>query len=178
MPAMNIILIGYRGSGKTVIGRLLAERLGLDFVDSDAAVCGRFGIDSITDIWQQHGEPAWREMEVEVTRQCCAMDNQVISLGGGTVMQSGARQAIADSAQTTCVYLYAPVEVLHQRIEADANTAAARPSLTGKGGGIEEVQQVLAQRDPVYRQAADLVLDVTNLSIDATVAELADRLAD
>ena len=178
MLVMNIILIGYRGSGKTCIGSRLAQRLDLHFVDTDQVTCRRFGNDSIADIWQQHGEPAWRKMEVEVTVALCAADDQVIALGGGTVIETGGRQAVINATNCKRVYLYCLPEQLHQRIGADANTTVARPDLTNHGGGLEEIKQVLTQRDPVYRQVADIIVDVTNLSIDHAVAELVNVLAD
>ncbi|MEX2387116.1 MAG: shikimate kinase, partial [Phycisphaeraceae bacterium] len=91
---MNVILIGYRGSGKTTIGKRLANQLWKDFHDVDREICKRFGIDSIADIWQTHGEPKYREVEVEVTRDLVAKPNAIIALGGGTLMQPGARAAV------------------------------------------------------------------------------------
>ena len=175
MPDMNLILIGYRGCGKTTLGIKLAHQLWKDFVDTDQEACRRFGIDSIAEIWEKHGEPAWRDMEVQVTRDVLKRDNQVIALGGGTVMQPDARQAIADAPNARRIYLYCQPDELLRRIQTDAQTAAARPNLTSLGGGLAEVQAVLDERDPVYRQLADAVFNVTHTNPDEALRHLIAR---
>ncbi len=164
---MNVILIGYRASGKTSVGRLLAERLGQRFVDVDHETLRAFDVGSIAEVWRRHGEPAWREAEVAATRRLMRQRGLVIALGGGTLMQPAAREAVESAEDTARVYLHADATTLHQRIAADSETAATRPSLTPLGGGLEEVRAVLAQREPVYRAVADHVVDVTELGIDA-----------
>jgi len=159
---MRIVLIGYRGSGKTTIGRLAAEQLGLDFADVDDATCARFGIDSIAAIWQKHGEPEWRRREVEATRELCGRDGVVIGLGGGTLMQPGAREAV-ERCVGLRVYLKASPEVLAARIAGDPQSDVTRPSLTAHGGGVEEVRHVLMEREPVYEAVADRVMDVSGM---------------
>lgn len=165
----NIILIGYRGSGKTSIGRKLASQLWKTFVDVDDAACARFENNSIADIWQKHGEPEWRRVEVEVTRELCVKTDHVIGLGGGTLMQPGAREAVEKAPQTVRIYLKCAPEVLHQRISGDQKSAATRPNLTNLGGGLEEIKAVLAVRGPVYEAVADKVFDVTHVSVEDAV---------
>lgn len=171
---MNIVLLGYRGSGKTTVGKKLANALWRDFVDTDAVVVKRFGDLTIRQIWEKHGEPAFRDMECTVAAELLAKDNQVIALGGGTVMQPAARTAL-ESARAIKVYLYCEPQVLAARIAADADTAATRPNLTPLAGGVDEVTAVLAQRDPVYRAVADHVLDVTTMSPEDAVRHLIQR---
>jgi len=168
---MNIILIGYRGSGKTSIGRKLADQLWKDFVDVDAKTLARFGDLTVAEVWEQQGEPAYREAEGEVTAELCSKDGQVIALGGGTPMIDAARAAIKAS-DAVRVYLYADAQTLHDRIESDAATAGQRPALTDQGGGLDEVRSVLEQRDPVYRDVADVVFDVTHTDIEQAVRHL------
>lgn len=172
---MNIILIGYRGSGKTSMGRILADRLWKTFVDVDVEACRRFGIDSIARIWEQFGEPAWRRMEVQVTQEVCAAEDHVIALGGGTLMQPEARLAV-QNAMATRVYLHCDPEELYRRVSGDTRSAQTRPNLTGLGGGIEEIRAVLAQREPVYRAVADKELDVTHLNVEDAVRYLIEKL--
>lgn len=172
---MNIILLGYRGSGKTTIGKALAEQLWKTFVDVDAHICKWFGGLTIAEIWKQHGEPAFRATEVQVTCELLQRHDQVIALGGGTVMQEQARKAVKDAVNTVRIYLYCEPEELLRRITGDAGTATARPSLTALGGGIEEIKSVLAQRDPVYRDVADKVFDVTHVSADDAVRHIIQR---
>lgn len=162
---MNIILMGYRASGKTSIGRKLADQLWKPFVDLDDVVRQRFGGASIAEIWAEHGEPAFREAEAEAASQVCAKGDTVIALGGGTVMHPKARAAIV-AADAVRIYLYAPAEVLAQRLAADTAGQTERPALTSQGGGLAEIQAVLAERDPVYREVADHVFDVTHLTVD------------
>ncbi|MCC5829310.1 MAG: shikimate kinase [Phycisphaeraceae bacterium] len=160
---MNIILMGYRGSGKTTIGRILADQLWKTFRDTDELIRQSFGGMTIARIWEQHGEPAFRQREVEIAVKLCAADDQVIALGGGTVMQPGAREAI-EAAKAVRIYLYCQTSELARRIQADPVTAADRPSLTGEADLEREIEKVLERRDPVYRQIADHVFDVTLLA--------------
>ncbi len=169
---MNIILLGYRGSGKTSIGKKIAGQTWKDFVDSDAEVCKRFGGRSIRDIWATEGEAAFRAAEVEVARELVQRSNHVIALGGGTVMQPGAREAVADAPDARRIYLRCSPEVLARRIAADAGSEATRPDLTTLGGGVEEITAILAERDPIYRAVADAVFDVTHVDVDQAVSYL------
>ena len=171
---MNLILIGYRGSGKTTLGKLLAQQLWKDFVDVDAEICRRIGIASIAEIWQKHGEPYFREVEVEVTRAFCARPELVIALGGGTLMQPGAREAV-EAAEAVRVYLKCEPGELLRRIQGDAASAAHRPNLSSLGGGVEEIEAMLREREPVYEAVADHVLDVTRLNTEDAARYLIER---
>ncbi|MCC6680336.1 MAG: shikimate kinase [Phycisphaeraceae bacterium] len=172
---MQIILIGYRGSGKTSVGRLLARDLKLDFVDGDDMVRERFAMDSIAEIWKRFGEPAFRKTEAEVTSELCGRDGIVVSLGGGAILHPQGRKAVAD-ARGLCVYLKGSPAVLYQRIHGDPGTGEDRPNLTNLGGGIAEIESVLAQRREIYESLADLILDVDHLDIDQTAAAIRERI--
>lgn len=172
---MNVILIGYRGSGKTSVGKKLAAQLWKTFVDVDVETCGKFGGKTIAAIWQESGEPAWRKAEEEVVRDLLAKDNLVIGLGGGTVMIPGLAEAMKAAPDTKRIYLRCEPEELHRRISGDSQSAATRPSLTTHGGGLEEIRTVLAQREPVYRQVADGEFDVTRVGVDDTVRYLIQK---
>lgn len=166
---MNLILFGYRGCGKTTLGKKLAAQLWKDFADGDQEVCKRFDGRSITDIWQTDGEPAFREAEAKVTAELCALKDHVIALGGGALMHPDARKAVKDAPDAMRIYLECDPEELQRRIQADAATTTARPSLTDAGaggGGLDEIKQVLAERDPVYREVADHVVNVTHTNPD------------
>lgn len=171
---MNIILLGYRGSGKTSIGKKLAIQLWREFFDVDAEACKRLGNDSIAAIWEELGEPRWREVEVEVTRDLCARDNLVIGLGGGTLMQAGAREAV-EQADARRVYLKCSPEELLRRAESDPISVLTRPNLTGLGGGIEEIHAMLAQREPVYEAVADFTLNVTRMDVPTAVRFIIEK---
>ena len=173
---MNVILFGYRGSGKTSVGKKLAEQLWKDFVDVDALVRERFGNITIAEIWERWGEVGFRQAEVEATQAVVRFSDHIIALGGGTLMQPAARLAVEQAPDAKRIYLSCDPEVLYQRINGDETTQAERPALTDQGGGLEEVKQVLAQRDPVYRAVADVVFDVTFCTIDQTVQHLISKL--
>lgn len=172
---MNIILIGYRGSGKTTLGKQLAMRQWKTFVDVDSEVCKRFNNTSIADIWAKHGEPEWRRVEVEVTQELCKKDDQVIALGGGTLLEPGARQAVMHAENAIKIYLHCQPQELYKRICQDPRSNQMRPNLTDHAGSLEEIEQVLAQREPIYRAVAEKVLDVTHLRLDNAVRYLIER---
>ena len=169
---MNVVLFGYRGSGKSTLGAALAAELHKSFADADQEVCRRFGGLTIAEVWERFGEQRFRAVEAEVAAELIARPGLVIALGGGTLMQPVARAAVAAAPDTIRIYLACHAEELYRRITGDRTTAAQRPSLTRLGGGLDEVKAVLVQRDPVYRAAADHVLDVTDLSPAQALAAL------
>lgn len=169
---MNIVLIGYRGSGKTSIGRCLATLLRRPFIDTNALIVQTAG-KSIREIFEAEGEPGFRRREAAAIASVAAADHQVIALGGGAVLNpeniAGLRKHGAK-----IVWLRAAPETLHARIQSDTATAATRPNLTA-AGGLEEVRKLLALRLPLYQSAADMTIDVGELSVAAAAAQIADR---
>src|SRR5436190_10816037 len=159
---MSVFLIGYRGSGKTTVGRRLADRLSQTFLDSDELVVRRAG-KSIKDVFEQDGEPAFRDHESAVVRDLALLADHVVALGGGAMLREENRQAIKAGGHKV-VYLRCEPEELVKRIQADPATAAGRPNLTGLGGGLEEVKKLLADREPIYRACMTAELDVTHLT--------------
>ena len=170
MLSMGIVLIGYRGSGKTTVGRLLGKKLGKPFVDADEEIVRAAG-KTIAEIFAERGEGAFREMESEVVRRILRWPEYVIALGGGALGRQENRRALADGAHRV-VYLRCRPEELLKRIHGDRQTAATRPPLTRLGGGVEEIQQVLAQREAIWMAVKTYDLDVSDLSPDGAVEEL------
>jgi shikimate kinase len=168
---MPIALIGYRGSGKTTIGKRLADRLWWPFVDLDEVIVARAGI-TIREIFAQRGEEHFRDLESQCLAESLKPADQVLALGGGAVLRPANRDRIK-AAGCKVVYLRCDPAVLLRRIESDRTTADMRPSLTALGGGIEEITTLLAQREPIYRQVMTAELDVTNLTSDEAVAHIA-----
>lgn len=171
---MSVILLGYRGSGKSTIGRKLADRLWLHCVDTDDLIVRSAGR-SIREIFESDGEDRFRDLESQAVEQALAGEEKVIALGGGAVLREGNRELLKRSGHPR-IYLRCEPAVLLQRIRSDPATAANRPALTKLGGGLEEVQALLAQREPLYRDAMTAELDVTHLSVDEAVSYVARML--
>ena len=161
---MSIVLIGYRGSGKTSIGKRLADRLWQKCVDTDEMIVAKAG-KPIARIFAEDGEGKFREMEAEAVREVAKINDVVIALGGGAPLREENRKIIKEAGHRV-IYLKCEPDELLKRIQADPNTPKDRPHLTEFGGGIEEISKVLADREPIYRQMADAELEVTYLSPD------------
>lgn len=166
---MSIILIGYRGSGKTTVARQLAGRLSCSFVDTDELIVKMAG-QAIRDIFAIQGESAFRALESAALVDALKISSAIISTGGGVVTIEANRQLLRDSGRPV-VYLAAPPEVLCERIHTDATTGENRPALTSLGGGLDEIRSVLAVRDPLYCSVATLVVDATQ-PVDEVVEEI------
>ncbi len=165
---MNVVLIGYRGSGKSTVGRLLADRLWQDFVDTDVLVQRQAG-QTIREIFRDHGEAHFRALESAVIQDIAQKDNLIIAAGGGAVL--AAENVTALKKNGRMIWLQATPEALWERMNMDPATADARPNLTA-AGGLEEVKTLLAGREETYRAVADAALDVTRLEPQRVVGYL------
>ncbi|HHX77297.1 MAG TPA: shikimate kinase [Firmicutes bacterium] len=144
----NIILTGFMGTGKTTVGRLLAEKLKLPFVDVDAAIEAREGT-SINDIFAQKGEAYFRRLETEVLREILAQDGQVIAAGGGILLKEENREMLRRRGKLVC--LTASPAVIFQRLQSKKD----RPLLSASPSVMKErIEQLLAARESLYRQVA------------------------
>jgi shikimate kinase len=155
----SLVLIGYRGSGKTTVGNILAKRLGMTFVDTDAMIAKAAGV-TIRDIFACIGQPYFQELERETLEEAMAMARVVVSTGGGIVVRPENRMLLR-SAGHPVIYLAAQPELLVERIQSDKDSAANRPALTAMGGGLDEVRHVLEVRDPLYREVASHIMDAS-----------------
>jgi shikimate kinase len=169
---MNLVLIGYRATGKTSLARLLAERLGWDWIDADVEIERRAG-KSIKRIFAEDGEPAFRDLEAEVIADLCRREQLVLAAGGGAPMRPQSRQAMRASGKV--VWLKAKPETIHARMSGDATTSSRRPDLTDKGG-LEEIVQLLARREPIYRESAHWEVDTESKSLEHLTDEILHRL--
>jgi shikimate kinase len=162
---MNIVLMGYRGTGKSTVGKVLAARIGRELVSTDKEIVKRAGR-SIPDIVAEHGWEHFRDLESHVCRDLASRDNLVIDTGGGAIL----RQQNVDVLKRngTLFWLTASVETIASRIGGDTQ----RPSLTGKKSFIEEIQEVLKERTPKYQAAADHILPTDGRSINQLVESL------
>jgi len=164
---MEVGLIGYRGCGKSTVGKRLAARLSTAFIDTDPLIVQRAG-KSIREIFQQDGEGAFRDLESLIVRQAIQTGNIVIAFGGGALDRDENRIAITE-AGLKLIYLRCDSEELLRRIEADPQTAAARPHLTSHAGSLMEIQTVLARREPIWRSLLTAEIDVTRQTPEQVV---------
>jgi shikimate kinase len=163
----SVVLVGLMGCGKSAIGRRLAAKLGLPFVDADEEIEKAAG-KSIEDIFADHGEPYFREGERKVLSRLLRSGPQVLATGGGAFMNEETRAAIAEHGIS--VWLRAELPLLVRRVGKRGN----RPLL--KGGDPEAVLQTLmTTRYPVYAQA-DLTIESRDVPHEVIVAEIAERL--
>ncbi|MEN6451517.1 MAG: shikimate kinase [Thermoguttaceae bacterium] len=166
---MLLTLIGYRATGKTTIAQLLAERLHCDWIDADVEIERRAG-QSIQQIFAEHGEPAFRDLEARVIADLCGRDRLVLAAGGGAPLRPENRRAIRAAGKV--VWLHARPETILARMTGDAMTAARRPSLTDKDP-LAEIVHLLEVRTPIYQELADFTVDTEGKSPD----KLADEIA-
>jgi shikimate kinase len=156
-PKANLVLIGYRGAGKTSVGREVARRLGYRFVDTDDLIVIEAGL-PIARIFERDGEAGFRDRETEAIRQVAASERAVISVGGGGILRDENVSLLRGSGRL--VWLTAPAEVLWSRIAVDTKSGEQRPPLT-EHRGLDEVKNVLADREARYQAAADASVDAT-----------------
>ena len=169
---MLISLIGYRGTGKTTVGSLLAERLGWACIDSDVQVEHDAGV-SIRQIFESEGENGFRDRESAVILKLTRMHKIVLALGGGAILREENRKAFMVAGPT--VWLSAEPEELYRRISDDPSTASSRPNLTADGG-FQEICSVLEQRSPIYEHCADAKIQTDSKTPREVVDEIIERL--
>ncbi len=167
---MNIVLIGMRGSGKSTIGSLLAQRVGKDFRELDAEVEELEGM-TIREMVEKHGWDYFRDRETEVVRDAAKSENAVISTGGGVIIRPENVSALKENA--VCVYLRTPLHVLIQRIGGEASRL---PRLTNETSIAEEMSKVMEGRAPRYEAAADEVVETEFHTAEQVVEEILQRL--
>ncbi len=165
-----IFLIGFRGTGKTTVGGLLARKLGYAFVDTDKRICEKKG-SSIRMIVEREGWEGFRRCEEEVLQELTAATGCVVATGGGAVLHRHVWQKLKKNG--IIVWLLADSRVLLQRIAADGSTRDNRPSLSGKGTETE-LDDILREREPLYREIAHFALDTGQ----AGISEIVDKICE
>jgi len=168
MKRSNIVLTGYRCSGKTSVGKIIADRTGMAFYDTDELIKKSAG-QSIEKIVELNGWDRFREIEKTVIRDASGLENAVIATGGGVVMADENIMNLKKNGYI--IWLEGGVGILMNRMEKDMDTGNARPSLTGVDP-VAETRKVLEMRNPLYRRAADLAINTDRLSPD----EVAERI--
>lgn len=166
---MVITLIGYRGTGKSTVATALAAHLRWTGVDADEQIEALAG-KSIQRIFAEDGEAEFRRLERETMQHLLSEgDRLVIAAGGGAILDEQTREDMKQAGPV--VWLTAPVDTILVRISGDETTASRRPNLTAQGGR-DEVEQLLAQREPLYRQTASLIVDTEGRTIEQIASEI------
>ena len=162
---MNIVLIGYRGAGKSAVGRRLAARLERKLVSIDAEIVKR-ARRTIPEIVAQEGWEYFRDLESDICRELAGHDQLVIDTGGGVILRTENVEALKKNG--TVFWLETSVGTIKKRIGGDTQ----RPSLTGIKSFVDEIQDVLQERTPKYQAAADHMIKTDDRSIDQLVEAL------
>lgn len=163
----RVFLIGNRGTGKSTIAQLLAPRLSWDWCDADEFLEQRCGI-TIKQIFESEGEAGFRAREAAILAELAQRRRCVIATGGGIVLRPENRDRLKAGL---AIWLTAEPNIIWQRLQGDATTGNRRPNLIQ--GGLAEIQQLLAIRQPLYQACADWTIDTTL----ATPAEIAADIA-
>lgn len=160
----NIVLTGFMGVGKNVIGKKLAKELGLKFVNTDDIIEKEEGI-TITQIFKKFGEKHFRELEKEVVKKVAQRKDQVISTGGGVVLD---RENISNLKKNgVIIYLWASPEVIRERMKKETH----RPLLEGVNRE-KRIEELLDYRKPFYKKSADYIVDTSHLTVEKIVEKI------
>ena len=168
----NIVLTGFRATGKTSVGRLLAARLGFGFVDADQILTERLGC-TIAECVAQHGWERFRQAERQLLAEVPAMSRTVLATGGGAIEHQGEWQSLRE--QCLVVWLDADIATIRRRLGNDPLTATQRPSLTG-AAVEDELDQVLRRRRPLYTQGSDLRVEAAGGSPEDLVERIVHEI--
>lgn len=166
---MNLVLVGFMGSGKTVVGRNISRRIGYGFLDTDHFIEKELGC-TIADIFSEKGEAHFRKLETSLAERLDQLDNYVIATGGGILTTPGNLDRLRRAG--VVVFLKADPEGIYARLQRDTK----RPKL--RGGDLREtVERLLAERMPLYDQS-DIVVETKGKAINRVVGEIIQRAAE
>ena len=163
----NIFLIGPMGVGKSTIGRQLASLLGKNFMDTDHEIEKRTGVD-IPTIFDIEGEEGFRKREAAIVNEMTSGSNLVLATGGGVILREDNRRALR---RGFVVYLSASLGTLVERTRRDKS----RPLLQNTDKQ-KKIEQLMAERDPIYREESDLIVETDGRSAKAVAKEIVDQL--
>ena len=166
---MNVVLIGYRGTGKSTVGKIVAARLGLKVLSTDAEIVKSAG-QTVPQIVEQQGWDFFRDLESKICQDLAGKDGLVIDTGGGAVLRPENVEVLKRTGKL--FWLTASVETIGKRIGSDTQ----RPSLTGTKSFVDEIRDVLRERTPKYQAAADHVIETEGKSITQVADEILARL--
>ena len=164
----NIFFVGLMGAGKTTVGRYLAKSLGLDFYDTDQEIEKRTGV-RVPTIFEMEGEAGFRKREVSMIDELTQLPNIVLATGGGAVLSADNRQHLASRGHV--IYLRASVQDLFLRTRFDRN----RPLLQNNNPKAK-LEQLFAERDPLYLEVAEYIVDTGNQPVINIVQQIEEIL--
>ena len=164
----KIFLVGPMGAGKTTIGKQLAEALSVDFIDSDHQIESRTGV-TIPHIFDVEGEEGFRRREEAIIDELTQKQNIVLATGGGAVIRKANRQHL--KSRGTVIYLHASIDQLLERTSRDKN----RPLLQTEDPRAK-LEELMATREPLYREVADIVVDTEQQSVAKVVKQITQKL--
>jgi shikimate kinase len=167
----SIALIGFMGTGKTVVGKILAGKLGKDFIELDALIESRAG-KSIPDIFRDKGEICFRDLEIEAVREIAGRENAVIACGGGVVLNTINIDRLGRECVIVCLEA-SPAVILKRTSGADSN----RP-LLDVADRLRRVKELLRFRRPLYRRAADVTIPTSRLGPEAVARKIIEKLKE
>jgi shikimate kinase len=162
-----IVLVGVPGAGKTTVGKLLARELNVNFFDSDQVIESRAG-KSVSDIFTQDGEPAFRKLEHDIVCELLQTDEAVLALGGGSLGNDDTRSQVS---KAKVVWLIAGLAQAVDRVGMNRN----RPLLLGNVRG--QLADLMAAREPLYKEVATIAIDTSKLIPSEVVQAITDDLA-
>lgn len=151
---MNIVLTGFMGTGKTLVGRLLAEKTGFEFMDTDALIESKTGM-NISKIFENFGEEYFRKLETDVIKEVARLDRKVISTGGGVVLKKENMDALRSNGRI--INLKARPETIYSRLKDKTD----RPLLK-KENVLDEIRRLMDLRKPYYENC-DFAIDTDEL---------------
>ena len=169
---MKILLVGFRGAGKTTLGEELANKLGLPFLDADREIEKKEGR-TIREMVEKEGWPYFRKLEKDFLRGLLSKDNLVCALGGGAVLHEEEMEAL--SRESFIIWVKASLDKIKERILKDKKTLTQRPSLTGLSFE-EELEKVYKEREPLYKKWAHLEVDTTEDNLKLSVSRILNFL--
>lgn len=164
----QIVLIGYRGTGKTTVAQLLAQELGWPSLDADVVLEVRAGR-TIKEIFATDGEAAFRDLETVTLRDLLAQEPLVLATGGGVILREENRKLL--QPLPVVIWLTAKVETILQRMQSDPTTQARRPNLTTSGPETE-IRELLQQREPLYQACSKCEIATDEKTPEEIVAEI------